>query len=155
MNEVGQARQAHSEAATEIGPASITNRVIGTKVFDRQHKYLGRVEDIVIANRIAYMLFSFGGFLGIGKTHCAAPLKALRHDRERKVHVLNMTEAQIGRTPRLPSESLDEFSQARCRQDMQILCARTDATLQELLLRGTPMIGTTGVSTADHAVALN
>ena len=155
MNEVGNAHLAFSEAVIVTGPVALTTRVIGAKVIDRENKYLGRVEDIVIVNRIAYVLFSFGGFLGIGKTHCAAPLKALRHDRERNVHVLNMTEAQIGRTPRLPSESLDEFSQARSRQDMQILCARTDATLQELLLRGTPMIGTTSVSTADHAVALN
>lgn len=121
MNGVGHAHQALSESVTFAAPAAMTTRVIGAKVFDRHNKYLGRVEDMVIVNRIAYVLFSFGGFLGMGKTHCAATLKALRHDSERKVYVLSMTEAQIGRTPRSPSGIFDEFSQTRCRQNMRIL----------------------------------
>ena len=83
MNEVGHARRVPGEAVTVTGPAAFTTRVVGTTVFDRQNKYFGRIEDIVIVNRIAYALISFGGFLGIGKAHCAAPLKALHHDSER------------------------------------------------------------------------
>lgn len=61
--------------------------ITGDKVKNRQDETLGSVHDIMIdcdSGRVAYVVMSSGGFLGMGDKLFAIPMSALQLDRENK-----------------------------------------------------------------------
>ena len=133
MNDVEHAHPAFAGVAKFAESVAIKTSAVGIKVFNHLNKYLGRIEDIVIANRIAYVVFSVGGIFGLGKTQCMAPWKSLHRDRTRKVYVLHPAPAQIGRAPRVRHAKFLGHSRDQWSRHLWALPTRSDATLQALL----------------------
>lgn len=143
MNNMGHAHSAFAGVAKFIETVAINSSAVGVKVFDHLDKYLGRIEDIVIANRIAYVVFSVGGVFGFGKTQCMAPWKFLHRDRMRKVYILHQTPTWMDRATRMrpakfPGRSRDQWS-----RHLWVLPTRSDAALHALLLHDMAAIQTT------------
>jgi sporulation protein YlmC with PRC-barrel domain len=63
---------------------------------------LGGVKDIVIDHqngRVAYVVLSYGGFLGMGDKLFAVPIEALEFSIEDKCFYLNVSEEQLEDAP--------------------------------------------------------
>ena len=139
---------AFDETPASFSPLAKGTTIVGTHVVNDRNKILGRVEEVVIDDRIAYVILSFGGFFGLGKTLCAVPWKALHRDRERQVYVLNVSKAQIRCAPRLAETAAGQLASSRWDRNMRIMPNRAFATLQELLLLGKSTNPTTAVALA-------
>lgn len=116
MNDLGHPHAAIADPTAFSGLAVKTDNIIGTKVVNRQNEDLGNVEEVVIDvfnGRIAYLVLSFGGFLGMGEKLYAVPWKALHYDHESKVYVLNVTRGQIELAPGFEKETWPEFTDER------------------------------------------
>ncbi len=71
-------------------------------VVNPQGEDLGKIEDIMIdirSGRVAYVVLSFGGFLGLGEKLFAIPWDALSVDTNRKVFVLNVPKEVLKKAP--------------------------------------------------------
>ena len=119
MNDLSQPLQKTpglTDPAAFSGLAVKTTNIVGTKVVNRKNEDLGKVEEVVIDvfnGRIAYLVLSFGGFLGLGEKLYAVPWKALHYDNETRVYVLNLTKEQIERAPGFEKETWPEFTDER------------------------------------------
>ena len=93
--------EARTARATGYGsPAKKT--IIGSSVVNQQNEDLGKIEDLVIdtgAARIAYVVLSFGGFLGLGDKYFAIPWEAFRFDSSEKRAVLNVDRRLLENAP--------------------------------------------------------
>ena len=83
MNNLNQSNSPIADPVAFSGLAIPTDNIVGTKVVNRQNEDLGRVEEVVIDvinGRIAFLVLSFGGFLGVGEktVRCAVEGVALR-----------------------------------------------------------------------------
>lgn len=116
MNDLSQTNPAIADSAAFSGLAVKTSRIIGTNVVSTKNEDLGKVEEVVIDvfnGRIAYLVLSFGGFLGMGEKLFAVPWKALHYDNELGVYVLNLTKEQIDRAPGFEKHTWPEFTDER------------------------------------------
>ena len=62
------------------------SKVNGTKLYNRVHKHVGELEEIMIdkvSGHVAYAVVAFGGFLGLGETRRAIPWSVLHYDTSR------------------------------------------------------------------------
>ncbi len=92
-------------AATADGPgpdvmASAT--LDGNKVLSTDGEEVGKVKDIMLdvrGGRIAYVVLSSGGFLGIGDRLFAIPWNVLTLDTDRECFVLNVSSQRIKDAP--------------------------------------------------------
>ena len=99
------ARVVGKGAATAAGPgpdvmASAT--LDGNKVLTTDGETAGKVKDIMLdvrSGRIAYVVMSSGGFLGIGDKLFAIPWSALTLDTDRACFVLNVDVQRIKDAP--------------------------------------------------------
>jgi sporulation protein YlmC with PRC-barrel domain len=74
----------------------------GNTVLSSDGEDIGKVKDIMLAvgsGRIAYVVLSSGGFLGIGNKLLAIPWNALTLDTQQKCFVLNMTAERVKNAP--------------------------------------------------------
>ena len=72
--------------------------ITGTKVMNLQGEELGHVEEVVIDTingRVAYLVVSIGGFLGMGETNYSVPWRAVRYDQTLDAYILNVAKTQI------------------------------------------------------------
>jgi hypothetical protein len=95
QNENPQIRETHDLVASD--------KVIGTKVYDRQDKHIGAVERIVlekVSGRVAYAVLSFGGFLGIGEDYYPLPWSKLRYDEKLEGFRVDISKDQVEGAPR-------------------------------------------------------
>lgn len=84
------------------------NKVEGTSVFDPGGSRLGSIDAVMIDKRtgtVAYAVLSFGGFLGIGKSHYPLPWSQMRYDARQDGYVVAITEAQLKDAPRSDAAS--------------------------------------------------
>lgn len=95
QNENPQIRETHDLVASD--------KVIGTKVYDRQGKHIGAIERIVlekVSGRVAYAVLSFGGFLGIGEDYYPLPWSKLRYDENLEGFRVDISKDQVEGAPR-------------------------------------------------------
>lgn len=95
QNENPQIRETHDLVASD--------KVIGTKVYDRQGKHIGAIERIVlekVSGRVAYAVLSFGGFLGIGEDYYPLPWSKLRYDEKLEGFRVDISKDQVEGAPR-------------------------------------------------------
>ncbi|MFM0046983.1 PRC-barrel domain-containing protein [Paraburkholderia sediminicola] len=74
----------------------------GNKVISSDGEDIGKVKDIMLdvgSGRIAYVVLSSGGFLGIGDKLLAIPWSALTLDTKQKCFVLDMTAGRVQNAP--------------------------------------------------------
>jgi PRC-barrel domain len=79
-------------------PLIKSDRVEGTGVYDRNGTHIGAVKDLMIdkmTGRIAYVVMSFGGFLGVGGDTHIIPWDALTYDTHLQGYRTSITEDQV------------------------------------------------------------
>ena len=65
-------------ATDETGELIASNKVEGTRVYNRQGENLGTVHNFMVNKRsgqVEYAVMSFGGFLGMGESYPSASLE--------------------------------------------------------------------------------
>ncbi|RZI84854.1 MAG: PRC-barrel domain containing protein [Rubrivivax sp.] len=85
------------------GPRLMTaDTLTGNKVVNQQNETLGTVQDIMLdvpRGRIAYLVMSSGGFLGLGDRLFAIPWSVLVLDTDRKCFVLDARKSTFENAP--------------------------------------------------------
>lgn len=85
------------------GPALMgADTLIGNDVHNLQDDTLGDIKEIMLDTnngKIAYVVMSCGGFLGIGEKLFAIPWQALSLDTENKCFLLNADKAKLENAP--------------------------------------------------------
>ncbi len=74
----------------------------GDKVMNFQNEDIGTVEEIMIdvqSGRIAYIVVSFGGILGVGDKLFAVPWSALKVDTDRKCFIMDADKDLLKNAP--------------------------------------------------------
>jgi uncharacterized protein YrrD len=90
-------------ARTETAALISADRVEGTRVYDPQGNKLGSIDTVMIdksSGQVAYAVLSFGGILGIGRSHFPLPWHQLRYDTRQDGYVVSVTEEQLNQAPR-------------------------------------------------------
>lgn len=75
-----------------------TSDIIGTDVVNSKGENLGNIKEIVLApgtGRIAYVVVSFGGFLGLGEKLFAIPFSSFVYNSEEEEYLLEVPKAQL------------------------------------------------------------
>jgi hypothetical protein len=83
-----------------------SNKVEGTLVFNRDGAQLGTVYNFMVdkvAGNIAYVVMSFGGFLGIGESYHPLPWRALTYDTHLGGYVVDIDKDRLAEAPRYGS----------------------------------------------------
>ena len=102
--------QTAADGLTRAAPMAIdeTDRLIasdkveGTAVFSRSGERIGSIYNFMVdkvTGQIAYVVMSFGGFLGLGERFYPLPWKTLTYDPQRAGYVIDIDRAQLERAP--------------------------------------------------------
>ncbi|WP_127752064.1 PRC-barrel domain-containing protein [Devosia sp. 1566] len=80
-----------------------SDKVEGTKVFDRSGEHIGSIERLMLEKRsgkVSYAVLKFGGFLGIGDEHYPLPWSKLEYDEALGGYRVDITREQLEGAPR-------------------------------------------------------
>ncbi len=80
-----------------------SDKVEGTKVYDRDGRHIGSIERILVEKRsgkVSYAVLSFGGFLGIGDDHYPLPWSKLEYDTQLGGYRVDLSKEQVEGAPR-------------------------------------------------------
>ena len=83
-------------------PLIESDRVEGTTVYDPQGNNIGSIKRVMIekiGGRVAYVVMSFGGFLGMGSQEHAIPWSKLTYDTNLGGYRTDITEKQLRGAP--------------------------------------------------------
>ncbi len=89
---------AHGPGPRIMGASTLTGDAVKNPAGDT----LGEIKEIMLdvpKGAIAYVVMTFGGFLGVGDKYFAVPWLALTLDTARKCFVLNATKEQLEAAP--------------------------------------------------------
>ena len=98
-----------------LGYAEKAGDIIGMEVKNYDGVNLGKVDDIAVdleTGRIVEVIFSTGGFIGLGVTMVPVPPGALHHDVANKVLHLKSDKEQIKAAPQFGTSSWAEIGQS-------------------------------------------
>ena len=82
--------------------------VEGTEVYGLDGKNIGEIDHLMIdkvSGRVAYAVMSFGGFLGLGHSHCPVPWGALTYDATIGGYRANVTEQLLKDAPEFSDDA--------------------------------------------------
>lgn len=99
---------APSQTRAPAHPLIESNRIEGTRVYNRQGKHIGTIDHLVIekvSGRVVYAVMSFGGFLGLGAHLYTIPWEKLHYDPGMGGYHSDITEAELQDAPALPHDS--------------------------------------------------
>lgn len=80
-----------------------SNKVEGTTVYDGAGDEIGTVHNFMVdkvSGQVAYLVLSFGGFLGVGESYHPLPWRALRYDRQLGGYVVDVDRTRLESAPR-------------------------------------------------------
>ncbi|ANY79599.1 photosystem reaction center subunit H [Microvirga ossetica] len=80
-----------------------SSKVEGTPVFNRAGEQLGTVYNFMVdkvSGQVAYVVMSFGGFLGIGESYHPLPWRALTYDTRLGGYVVDIDKDRLSGAPR-------------------------------------------------------
>jgi sporulation protein YlmC with PRC-barrel domain len=90
------------------------SKIIGETVVNRQSENVGKIHEVVIdakKNRVAYMVLSFGGFLGMGTKLFAIPWDAFSFSATENKLILNVDKEKLKLAPGFEeSDNWPDFS---------------------------------------------
>jgi hypothetical protein len=89
-----------------------SSKVEGTPVFNRAGEQLGTVYNFMvdkISGQVAYVVMSFGGFLGIGESHHPLPWRALTYDTRLGGYMVDIHNDRLVDAPRYGADE-DPFT---------------------------------------------
>ena len=95
------------------GFAVKASAITGSRVLNLKGEDIGNVEGVVIdviSGRVAYLVLSFGGFLGMGERHYAVPWKRLKFDVRANVYILDASREQIENAPGFEKENESQLA---------------------------------------------
>lgn len=93
------------------------SHIIGVDVVNRQREKVGKVEDVAIHNRIAYLVLSFEAAEMNGKRY-ALPWNALHFESSLQVFVLDLPQDEIERLPAFENGTWPELTDSRANHDI-------------------------------------
>ena len=111
-NDAGQ-ENSREQRAGRLNGAAKASEVIGMTVKNYQDEKLGSVKDLAVdleSGRIAQVILSTGGLLGIGDKETAVPPSVLHHDAEDKVLHLDANKQKLEGAPKFESAKWAEYS---------------------------------------------
>lgn len=76
--------------------------IVGEEVVNAAGERVGKIEELMIdldLGRVAYVVLSFGGVMGLGQKLFAIPFEALRIDPEGRDFVLNVDREKLRNAP--------------------------------------------------------
>jgi hypothetical protein len=79
-----------------------SSKVEGTAVFDRAGEQLGTVYNFMVdkvSGQVAYVVMSFGGFLGVGESYHPLPWRALTYDPRLGGYVVDIDKDKLVNAP--------------------------------------------------------
>ena len=79
-----------------------SSKVEGTAVFDRAGEQIGTVYNFMVdkvTGQVAYVVMSFGGFLGIGESYHPLPWRALTYDTRLGGYVVDIDKDRLAGAP--------------------------------------------------------
>lgn len=79
-----------------------SDKVEGTRVYDRNGDRLGAIENFMVGKRsgkVEYAVLSFGGFMGMGERHYPLPWDQLTYDERLGGYVVDMDERDLQQAP--------------------------------------------------------
>jgi hypothetical protein len=94
---------ARDETATLIA----SDKVEGTPVFGMNRERIGSIENFMVdklSGHVAYVVLSFGGFLGLGSDHYPLPWSTLKYDEGLGGYVVNVSREQLDRAPKYAND---------------------------------------------------
>lgn len=84
-----------------------SSKVEGTAVYDPAGEQLGTISNFMVdkvTGQVAYVVMSFGGFLGLGENHHPLPWRALRYDVDLGGYVIDIDPKTLAGVPRQGSD---------------------------------------------------
>src|SRR5918994_973760 len=97
-----------SRGKSPHSPLIETNRIEGTRVYDREGKHIGTIDHLVVekvSGKVVYAVMSFGGFLGLGAHLYTVPWDKLHYETSLGGYHTDITEAELQDAPTLPHDS--------------------------------------------------
>lgn len=98
--------------ATEYGAGLVSaGRIEGSSVYNQLGGYIGHIENVLLdhaSGRVAYVLVSCGGFLGVGARYHPLPWCLLARRADQDGYELRLTSEQLAAAPCLTLRQLGE-----------------------------------------------
>jgi len=114
-----------------VGKANKASGLIGMDVRNSQNEKLGEIKDLVMdlhSGKVAYVVLSVGGFLGIGDKYVAIPPNAFAFAPDQEKLVLNADKAKLQNAPSFAKTSWPELNSPTWSSDLAYWTS--DATAQ-------------------------
>lgn len=95
--------------------------IIGTKVVNPKNDNLGDIKEVVIdprSGRVAYVVVSFGGFLGLGEKLFAIPFSAFEFNVTKNEYVLDVPKERLENAPGFDPGSWPKMSEEKWNRDV-------------------------------------
>jgi hypothetical protein len=84
-----------------------SDRVEGTKVYDRAGEKLGSIKNFMVgkvSGHVEYAVIQFGGLFGLGNDFYPIPWDMLKYDIDKGGYVVDLTKEQLDDAPRHGAE---------------------------------------------------
>jgi sporulation protein YlmC with PRC-barrel domain len=105
--------QNKSLKSTAVSPVVSASKIIGEAVINREKESLGKVQDLVIDTElgsVAYVVLSFGGFLGMGNKLFAIPWQAFEFSSTESKLILSVNKEKLKNAPGFDPEKMPDFA---------------------------------------------
>jgi hypothetical protein len=92
-----------------------SEKVVGTPVYNRAGEHLGSVHSLMldkISGQVAYVVMSFGGFLGIGESYHPLPWRVLTYDIRQGGYVVDLDRRQLEGAPSFRAEETPNWDRS-------------------------------------------
>lgn len=90
-----------------------SDQVEGTAVYSPEGEKLGTVKYFMVdktSGGVAYVVMSFGGFMGMGNSYHPLPWKSLHYDRNRGGYIVALTREQLEGAPAYTENTSPDWS---------------------------------------------
>ena len=105
--------QNKSATLATVSPVVSASKLIGEAVINRQKENLGKVHELVIdtdRGSVAYVVLSFGGFMGMGNKLFAIPWQAFEFSKSEYKLILNVDKEKLKNAPGFDPEHMPDFA---------------------------------------------
>ncbi|WP_141262539.1 PRC-barrel domain-containing protein [Komagataeibacter diospyri] len=93
-----------------------SDKVEGTSVYSPSGEKLGTVKYFMvdkISGDVAYVVMSFGGFLGMGNSYHPLPWKNLHYDKDRGGYIVALTREQLEAAPAYAEDTSPDWTNSQ------------------------------------------
>ena len=105
--------QNKSSTLATVSPVVSASKIIGEAVINRQKESLGKVHELVFDTErgsMAYVVLSFGGFMGMGNKLFAIPWQAFEFSTTEYKLILNVDKEKLKNAPGFDEAQWPDFA---------------------------------------------